>query len=213
MDRGAVVAVNVGRPRELDHNGRPTTSAIWKSPVPGRVMAQGVNLGGDDQADRSVHGGPDQALYAYALEDTTWWEQELGRALEPGCFGENVTTTDHDVNGALIGEEWLIGEARFAVTQPRVPCWKLGVRLEEPDMIRRFAHAGRPGAYLRIVQEGAIGAGDTVEVVHRPEHDVTIADLARIYHRDRHEAVRLLDVAELTDHWRSWAVEHTASDH
>src|SRR5919205_1072755 len=120
-----VISVNVGTPREVDTGRRIVRTAIWKHPVEGRVPVRGVNLAGDDQADRSVHGGPDKAVYAYAAEDTEWWERELGRQLGPGTFGENLTVRGLDVTGALIGERWRIGTALLEVTAPRIPCWKL----------------------------------------------------------------------------------------
>ena len=121
-----VLSVNVGRVREFDYSGRPAKSAIWKSPVAGRIAARGVNLEGDDQADRKAHGGPDKAIYAYAVEDVRWWESELRRSLPVGQFGENLTTEGIDVNGALVGERWEVGTTLLEVSEPRVPCWRLG---------------------------------------------------------------------------------------
>src|SRR5438094_10526970 len=117
---------------------RPVKSAIWKSPVVGRVAARGVNLEGDDQADRKAHGGPDKAIYAYAVEDVRWWESELRRSLPVGQFGENLTTEGIDVNGALLGELWEVGTTWLEVSEPRVPCWRLGVRMDDMSFVRRF---------------------------------------------------------------------------
>jgi MOSC domain-containing protein YiiM len=153
-------------------------SAIGKAPVEGRVRVAGVNLEGDDQADRRVHGGPDKAVYAYAAEDTAFWEAELGRELGPGAFGENLTTDGLDVSGALVGERWRIGAVELEVCQPRLPCSKLALRMAEPAMVKRFAKARRPGAYLRILAEGGLGAGDAIEVVSRPDHGVTVRDVS-----------------------------------
>ncbi len=203
--RGTVLSVNVGGIREFNYHGRPAVSAIWKSPVTGRVAAQGVNLQGDDQADRNAHGGPDKAVYAYALEDTRWWEGELGRSLEYGEFGENLTTEGIDVTDALVGERWEIGSAVFEVSEPRVPCWRLAVRMEDKLFPRRFTKVGRPGTYLRIVIEGDIGAGDEVRVVERPDHDLTIGDVFRIYTRDQDDAERLLSVPQMSLSWQRWA--------
>ncbi|HTP48086.1 MAG TPA: MOSC domain-containing protein [Casimicrobiaceae bacterium] len=202
---GKVLSVNVGTPREFEYDGQPARSAIWKSPVVGRVAVRGVNLAGDDQADREAHGGPDKAIYAYAVEDTRWWEHEIGRPLAYGEFGENLTTGGIEVNGALIGERWEIGSAILEVSQPRVPCWRLGVRMNDKKFPRRFTKALRPGAYLRIVVEGELGAGDEIRVVERPDHDVTIQDVFRIYTRDRHEAARLLAIPRISESWRRWA--------
>ena len=205
MPSARVLSVAVGRPRDFDYHGRPAKSAIWKSPLPGRVAARGVNLDGDDQADREAHGGPDKALYAYAIEDARWWEGELGRALVTAEFGQNLTTEGVDVNGSLVGERWAIGSAVFEISEPRVPCWRLGVRMNDPAFVRRFTEAQRPGAYMRIVREGDVGAGDAIEVVSRPGHDLTVRDVFRIYTRDREECRRLLEVPQLSEAWKRWA--------
>ncbi len=205
MPSARVLSVAVGRPRDFDYHGRPAKSAIWKSPLSGRVAARGVNLDGDDQADRQAHGGPDKALYAYAIEDARWWEGELGRALVTAEFGQNLTTEGVDVNGALVGERWAIGSAVFEISEPRVPCWRLGVRMNDPAFVRRFTEAQRPGAYMRIVREGDVGAGDAIEVVSRPGHDLTVRDVFRIYTRDREECGRLLEVPQLSEAWKRWA--------
>jgi MOSC domain-containing protein YiiM len=202
---GKVLSVNVGSVRVFEYNGRPAKSAIWKSPAVGRVAARGVNLAGDDQADRKAHGGPDKVVYAYAVEDARWWEQEIGRSLAYGEFGENLTTEGIEVNGALVGERWEIGTTVLEVSEPRIPCWRLGVRMNDKMFPRRFTEAMRPGAYLRIVVEGDVGAGDEIRVVERPGHDLTIRDVFRIYTRDRQEAGRLLAVPRMSESWRRWA--------
>src|SRR5262249_7615382 len=203
--RGKVLSVNVGLPREFEYNGRRARSAIWKSPVAGRVTARGVNLAGGAQAERRPHGGPAQAVYAYAVEDLGWWAQEIGRPLQYGELGENLTTEGIDVNGALVGERWAIGTTVLEISEPRVPCWRLGVRMNDKLFPRRFIEAFRPGAYLRIVVEGEVGAGDEIRVVERPEHDLTIGEVFRIYTRDRDEAERLLAVPRMSESWRRWA--------
>lgn len=165
MDRpGRVVSVNVGRPRPVEHRGRLETTSIRKEPVTARVPVRGVNVEGDEQADPSVHGGPDQAVYAYAREDYEWWEGELGQPLAPGTFGENLTTAGLDVSEAQVGERWRIGRLVLEVMSPRLPCWKLGQRLGDQRFVKRFGEAGRFGAYLRIVEEGDVAAGDEVQV-------------------------------------------------
>src|SRR5256886_11580074 len=204
---GKVLSVNVGGVRAFDYNGRPARSAIWKSPVTGRVAARGVNLAGDDQADRQAHGGPDKAVYAYAVEDARWWEQNIGRPLAYGEFGENLTTEGIEVNEALVGERWQSGSAVLEVSEPRVPCWRLGVRMNDKMFPRRFTEALRPGPYLRIIVEGDIGAGDEIRVVERPRHDLTIRDVFRIYTRDRDEVERLLAIPRMSESWRRWAHE------
>lgn len=167
--------MNVGTPKEHGTSrGRVVMSAIGKQPVSGRVRVAGVNLEGDDQADRRVHGGPDQAVYGYAAEDAAWWAAELDRDIPPGLFGENLTTRGVDQNGARIGERWRIGTTLLEVSAPRVPCAKLGRVFGTQRMVKRFAEARRPGAYFRIVEEGDLAAGDAIEVVHVPDHDVTV---------------------------------------
>jgi MOSC domain-containing protein YiiM len=200
-----VLSVNVGRARQFDYNGRPAKSAIWKSPVAGRIAARGVNLEGDDQADRNAHGGPDKSVYAYSIEDLRWWEEKLGRSLQYGEFGENLTTEVIAVNDALIGERWEIGTVVLEVSEPRIPCWRLGVRMNDQMFPRKFTEALRPGTYLRIIVEGALGAGDEIRVIERPDHDVTVRDVFRIYVRDREEAGRLLAIPRMSESWRKWA--------
>ncbi len=200
-----VLSVNVGGARQFDYNGRAAQSAIWKFPVAGRVRVSGVNLDGDDQADRTAHGGPDKAVYAYAVEDYKWWQTQLDRPLQHAEFGENLTTEGIDVTSALIGERWQIGSVLLEVSEPRVPCWRLGARMGDPRFPRRFTAAGRPGAYLRILVEGELGAGDEIRVVARPAHELSIGDMFRIYTRDRQEAHRLLAVSEISDAWTRWA--------
>lgn len=184
-------------------------TGIWKLPVSGPVAVRGVNLEGDDQADRSVHGGVHKAVYAYARADTDWWEAELETDLPDGVLGENLTLRGVDVTGALIGERWRIGSVLLQVSEPRFPCWKLGVRFGDPRMLKRFAAALRPGAYLRIVEEGLLEAGDSVEVVSRPDHDLTIRAFAHAYLVDRSQLPRLL-IEDVAEDWRDWVLERAA---
>jgi MOSC domain-containing protein YiiM len=206
---GSVLSVNVAEMREVPRHGVMVTTGIWKKPAEGRARVRGVNVAGDDQGDRSVHGGPDKAVYAYAREDTDWWERELGRELPHGVFGENLTLRGVDVTGALIGERWRVGSVLLEVSEPRFPCWKLGLRFGDPGMLKRFAAARRPGAYLRIVEEGDLGAGDRVEVAARPGHDLTIAAFAHVYLGGRSQASRLM-VPQVSAAWRDWAQHRVA---
>jgi MOSC domain-containing protein YiiM len=168
--------VNVGRPRQIAvRRGRPFMSGIVKEPVTGRVRVEGVNVAGDQQADLRVHGGPDKAVYAYAQEDAQWWAARLAREVPPGMFGENLTLAGVDVSGAVVGERWRAGSVEFEVSQPRLPCAKLGIRFGDQGMVRLFGQSRRPGAYLRIVHDGELGAGDEVELLSRPDHGVTVA--------------------------------------
>jgi len=194
-----LVSVNVGTPQQLSvRRGRPMMSAIAKHPVDGRVRVEGVNVAGDAQADLRVHGGPDKAVYAYASEDIAWWEDVLGIDVPAGMFGENLTTQGVDVTNAVIGERWLVGTVELEVCQPRQPCSKLGLRFGNPQMVKRFAQASRPGAYLRIVTEGELGAGDAVEVRSRPDHGVTIAMASDAVFKDRSLAARVLQAPQLS---------------
>jgi MOSC domain-containing protein YiiM len=203
----SLLSVNVGRPRDVPTGRRVVRTAIWKAPVAGRVAARGVNLEGDDQADRSVHGGPDKAVYAYAVEDTRWWEERLGRELGPGAFGENLTVEGVDVSGARTGDRWAVGSAVFEVSQPRLPCFKLGLRMGDPTFLKQFGQAGRPGAYLRIVTEGDVGAGDAVAVTRQTEHDVSIRVMAHAVLTDRTMLPDLLVIPALPVAWREWIEE------
>ena len=206
-----LVSVNVGRPRQLSvRRGRPLMSAIGKAPVDHRVRVEGVNVAGDDQADRRVHGGPDKAVYAYASEDTAWWSQELGRDLGPGMFGENLTTAGVDVSGAVIGEVWRIGTVTLQVAQPRFPCAKLGLRFGDIGMVKRFGEANRPGAYLRILTEGELGAGDRVDISRRPSHEVTIAQVARAVLLDEAGLAAAAAAPELPPSLSRWMLERAA---
>ena len=174
--RGRLISVNVGTPKRIDTGKRIVETAIWKDPVEGRVKVRGVNLDGDRQADLSVHGGPNKAVYAYAIEETRLWEEELGRELGAGAWGENLTTEGVDVSGAVLGERWRIGTTLLEVVQPRLPCFKLALKMGDPTFVRRFAQASRPGAYLKIVEAGELGTGDAIEVdlAGRPDHGVDV---------------------------------------
>lgn len=200
-----VVSVNVGTPREHGTSrGRVVMSAIGKQPVAGRVRVAGVNVAGDDQADRRVHGGPDQAVYGYAAEDAAWWAQELGRDIPPGLLGENLTTRGIDHTTAVIGERWRVGEVVLEVSAPRIPCAKLGRVMGTQTFVKRFGDALRPGAYFRIVEEGDLAAGDAIERLSRPDHGVTIRDVADILLHDKARLPELVDVPQLAERLRSY---------
>ncbi|HZS21891.1 MAG TPA: MOSC domain-containing protein [Pseudonocardiaceae bacterium] len=200
-----VVSVNVGAPRLVRWRNRDVLTSIFKDPVAGRVAVQGVNLAGDDQADRTVHGGPDKAVYVYAQEDLDWWSAGLGVPLAPGVFGENLTVAEMAVTEAVIGERWRVNDVVLEVCGPRTPCYKLGIRMGADGFPRLFAAAGRPGAYLRILTAGTVAAGDAVIVEHRPSHGVTVRTVADAYHRDHSRAAELLAAPELAGHWQAWA--------
>ena len=189
-DAGVLVSVHVGQPRESTTRREAVSTAIWKYPVDGRVAVRGVNLDGDDQADRSVHGGPDKAVYAYAEEEVQAWERELGRDLGEAAFGQNLTTRGIEVSDAVIGERWLIGSTLLEVAQPRQPCFKLGIRIGEPGFVKRFAQASRPGAYLRIVTEGEYRRRRSHRDHQPPDHGVTCRMVSDALLRDPEPATR-----------------------
>jgi MOSC domain-containing protein YiiM len=203
----SLISVNVGRPKIVETASRAVSTAIWKQPVEGRVEVRGVNLAGDEQADLTVHGGRDKAVYAYASEETGEWEAELGRDLGAGAFGENLTTVGVDVSGAVIGERWRIGTTLLEVVQPRFPCFKLGLRFDDPTFVRRFAHGSRPGCYLRIVEEGNIGRGDEVRVEGRPDHGVTSRLVYDAILVDRDLVPKALTAPQLIPSLREWLTE------
>ncbi|MGY1637535.1 MOSC domain-containing protein [Geodermatophilus sp. SYSU D00742] len=176
---------------------RPNRSGIDKRPVPGRVAVHELGLDGDVQVNRRYHGGEGQAVYAYAQEDADWWSAELDRDLPPGRFGENLRTTGVDVTGALLGERWRIGTALLEVTDCRIPCANFERFWGVPQLVKRFTAHGASGAYLRVVETGAIGAGDPVEVVHRPDHGVTVGLAFRAYTTQKH---RLPEIAPAVEH-------------
>lgn len=194
MTSARVISVNTGRGKDADWAGRLGRTAIDKRPAPGRVEVRRLGLGGDEQVDKPAHGGPEQAVYAYAREDLDWWVERLGRELADGMFGENVTTAGLDVTGALIGEIWDLGTARVQVTAPRIPCVVFAGWMDEQHWVKRFADARRPGAYLRVLREGVVGAGDRIEVVSRPAERVTIAESMTAYYGDPALMRRLLRV-------------------
>jgi MOSC domain-containing protein YiiM len=201
-----VVSVNVGRPRTVVWAGRSVTSAIWKEPVRGRVAVEGVNLHGDDQADRRVHGGPDKAVYAYSAEDYAWWSHEMDDDLGVGTFGENLTTEMIDLGTCVIGQQWHIGTTVLEVAQPREPCFKLGMRMGDADFVARFASSGRSGAYLRIVEAGDVGAGDPILIGPPPAHGLTVADLAGVHHDTPSDVFeRITTILDVPEGWRDMA--------
>ncbi len=195
-DHGCVVSVNVGEPQPLRWRGKTILTGIYKSPVDGRVALAGDRVDGDRQADRRHHGGRDKAVYAYAGEDLVWWTAQLDRPMPPALLGENLTLLGLDVSAALVGERWAVGSAVLEVTMPRTPCFKLGIRMGDQRFVRRFAAAARPGAYLRIINEGEIGTGDTATVLHRPDHLISVAAIAAATRKHAGGGLGLLAAAQ-----------------
>ena len=183
-------------------------TSIWKDPVEGLVHVSSLNLDGDKQSDLSVHGGPDKAVYVYPCEHYEYWRRELTATdLAWGTFGENFTTEGLLEPDIRIGDRIRVGSAEFLVTQPRMPCFKLGVRFGRDDMVKRFLRSGRPGFYLAVVREGEVARGNSIEFVGRDEHGVTVADIASLYARDRDNEDllrRAVDVPALPESWKGY---------
>jgi len=203
---GRLVSVNVGVPRVVEWFGRAVESGIWKEPVPGRVSVRGVNLDGDEQADLRVHGGVDKAVYAYALEDYSWWSERLGRTITPATFGENLTTDGIDLNALEMGTRVHVGSVTLEVSGPRMPCFKLGMRMGDATFVEDFELAGRFGAYFRIIEEGDVGAGDAIEIETPPRDGITVRELGYAEHRAFPELVaRVLADPDVPETWKHWA--------
>jgi MOSC domain-containing protein YiiM len=201
VDIGQVVSVNTGRAVEAEWAAPVGRTAIDKRPVAGPVRVGRLGLDGDDQADKADHGGPEQALYVYAREDLDWWAGELGRDVRSGAFGENIVTAGLDISGALIGERWRLGTAVVQITSCRIPCGTFRQWTGERGWVKRFAAAGRPGAYLRVLADGTVTPGDTVTVLGRPADGVTVAESMRAYYGDRELMGRLSAVPGRSAKW------------
>lgn len=205
-----LVSLNVGLPREVFWHGKPVSTGIWKEPVEGPVVLRALNFDGDRQADLTVHGGPDKAVYAYPSEHYGFWRRELPDLDLPwGAFGENLTTEGLDEESVFLGDRFRIGGAELVATQPRLPCYKLEVRLGE-GMIKRFLESRRTGFYLKVAQEGLVQAGDAIERIGRDAEEVRVADVTRVYafdKGDRETMRRALRVAALPEGWRRYFVE------
>ena len=206
-----VVSVNIGLPREIEWQGKLVTTAIFKEPVAGRVALRSLNLDGDRQADLSVHGGREKAVYAYPVEHYRHWRTELADAALPyGAFGENLTTDRLREDAVHVGDRFRVGSAELLVTQPRLPCYKLGIRFGRADMVKRFLASGRTGLYLAVLREGEVGAGDAIELVARDALGVSIAEVTRLYvgeHPDDEALRRAIRVPALPASWRAHFLE------
>ena len=209
-----VLSVNVGLPREVAWRNEPVTTAIHKAPVSGPVRVRRLNLDGDRQADLSVHGGPDKAVYVYSSEHYPFWKEELpGVTLPWGAFGENLTAEGVNESAVRVGDVLRVGTAEFIVTQPRLPCYKLNVRFQRPDMVKRFLRSGRTGFYLAIIKEGELTAGDEIELVPTDHSAVTIPEVVTLYtsrKRDGALLQRAIATPALPASWREY-FERTAS--
>ncbi len=206
-----VISLNTGLPREVTWHGISVSTGIYKEPVEGRVAVRKLNFDGDRQADLSVHGGPQKAVYCYPGEHYAYWKQELpGRELPIAIFGENLTTDGLSEESVHLGDRFSVGSAQFVVTQPRLPCYKLGIRLQDDGMVKRFLASGRTGFYLAVRREGEVGAGDEIEVIGRDVNAVSIAEITRLYvakrytEKDVASVRRALRVAEFPDSWKGY---------
>lgn len=199
-------SVNVGLPRNVSFREEIVTTGIFKEPVKGPVKLRKFNLDGDKQADLTVHGGKDKAVYAYPMEHYDYWQRELpNTALPWGIFGENFTTEGLIEDSVNIGDRFHIGSAEVVATQPRMPCYKLGVRFGRMDIVRRFLASNRPGIYFKVLQEGEVEAGNSIELISKDENNITVKDIVRLYVKDNKDIEsmqRALRVKALPIGWR-----------
>jgi MOSC domain-containing protein YiiM len=209
-----VISVNVGQPRELIFGDERVITGIFKEPVAGRVAVRRLNLDGDRQADLTVHGGKDKAIYLYPSEHYAYWREQFPEMSLPwGMFGENLTIAGLLEADAHIGDRFQIGTAQVMVTQPRTPCYKLGIRFGREDIIKRFLDSGLTGFYCAVLEEGDVAAGDSIALLSRDRHGVSVSDLIRIYKQDkRNQAAlrRILAVETLPDVWRDFVQQRLA---
>lgn len=200
-----LISINVGLPRAVTWQGKPVTTGIFKEPVSGPVILRRLNLEGDRQADLSVHGGADKAVYVYPAEHYDYWQTELpGTPLPWGAFGENFTVAGLLEDEVNIGDRFRVGGAEVMVTQPRLPCYKLGVKFGRADMVKRFLASRRTGFYVAVLKEGQVEAGDAIELISRDENKVTVADITRLYAFDKADAAtlqRAIQVEALPEGW------------
>jgi MOSC domain-containing protein YiiM len=203
-----LVSVNVGLPRVVMSNGEPVSTGIFKEPVRGRVMLRTLNLDGDRQADLSVHGGPSKAVYVYPSEHYDYWKHELPEMKLPwGMFGENFTSAGVFESELNIGDKFRVGSAVVMVTEPRMPCYKLGIKFGRPDIIKRFLASERTGFYFAVLQESEVGVGDPIELIEGSKNSVRVSDITSLYTREKHNVGllrRAIEVEALPESWKSY---------
>lgn len=201
-----IISLNVGRPRLVVRNGQPVSTGIFKDPIEGSVMLRTLNLDGDRQADLAVHGGPTKAVYAYPSEHYAYWRKEFPDMQLPwGMFGENFTTEGFAEASTNIGDRFAIGQAIVRVSEPRMPCYKLGIKFQRNDILRKFLATGRTGFYFSVEQEGEVAAGEEFTLLTRDEHNVTVADITRLYSHgtdDVETMRRAIELEALPQSWR-----------
>ena len=208
MSSARLISLNVGLPREVEWQGRTVTTGIFKYPVEGSIKLDSLNFDGDAQADLTVHGGIDKAVYAYPLEHYQYWRNELPEVdFTHGIFGENLTIAGLLEERVNIGDRFSLGSAELIVTQPRMPCYKLGLRFNRPDMVKRFLDSRLTGFYFRVLQEGEVKVCDELRLIARDEHQVTVADITKLYvnkKRDLELLQRAIEVEALPASWRDY---------
>ena len=206
-----LLSLNVGLPRIVEYNGEPVATGIFKGPAPGPVMLRTLNLDGDRQADLSVHGGLTKAVYAYPSEHYEFWKKELPEMKLPyGMFGENFTTQGLFEDGVNVGDRFRVGKAEVMVSEPRLPCFKLGIKFGRADIIKRFLQSRRTGFYFAVLKEGEVKAGDEIELLSRDENDITIADITRLYAFEKGDLEtmrRVVKLGALSESWREYFLQ------
>src|SRR3954454_4147205 len=204
--RARLLSVNVGLPRDIQWKGRTVHTGIWKDPVPGRSRVGRLNLTGDAQGDLAGHGGEQRAVFVCQIESHRYWQEQLGRSdLVPGQFGENFTVEGLADDAVCIGDRYRIGGALFEVTQPRVTCYRLGIRMDEPGMAALVVAHHRPGFYLRVLEEGEVGAGDAIERVERGPEAMSVAEIDGLLYLPGHaprDLQRALRIPALSPGWQ-----------
>jgi MOSC domain-containing protein YiiM len=203
-----LISINVGLPRSVEWQGKTVRTSIWKSPVAGRIRVSKLNLEGDEQSDLSVHGGTDKAVYAYPSEHYPYWRRKVPDLDFPwGAFGENFTTEGLLEEHVRIGDRFQIGSAEFIVKQPRMPCFKLGIRFDRPDMIKRFLESKRSGFYFAVLQEGEVAVGDPIRPVHQQVDSLTVLDIVNLYLKESENPEllhRAIELPALPENWKDY---------
>lgn len=206
-----LISLNVGLPKLVLHHGEPVSTGIFKHPVTNRIALRKLNLDGDRQADLSVHGGSEKAVYAYPSEHYEFWKSEFPEMDLPwGMFGENFTTEGMFEGDLNIGAKYKVGSATVMVTQPRMPCYKLGIKFGRGDILRRFLQSGRTGFYFSVLEEGEVGVGDQLELLPKNNEGVKVSDITRLYVSDKHDAAllrRAIETEALPENWRGYFLE------
>jgi len=205
-----VVSVNVGLPKQISYGMRQVVTSIFKEPIEGRVKVTTLNLDGDAQADLSVHGGLDKAIYSYSEEHYKYWKEVYPTIVMPfGMFGENLTTQGLNEDTVNIGDQYQIGSSRLVVTQPRMPCYKLGIKFGRMDILEKFINSQRPGIYYKVLEEGDLGAGDNITLLYKDKNNVTINDIVSLYindHNDKENISKMKKATKLKSLPESWKI-------